>query len=67
MVEQKFGYELVDSLLLTADLPSGGAYTSAGTYPPHEMSGHYSKPAYESAGTGCVEGVWPVFISNVRC
>lgn len=37
MVEQKFGYELVDSLLLTADLPSGGAYTSAGTYPPHEM------------------------------
>lgn len=37
MVELEFGYGLVDTLLLTADLPSGGAYTSAGTYAPHEM------------------------------
>lgn len=38
MVEQQSGYALVDSLLLTADLPSGGAYTSAGTYPSCEMA-----------------------------
>lgn len=51
MVEDRFGYDLVDSLLLTTDLPSGGAYTSAGTYPPHEMislvtalSRHIDKP-----------------------
>lgn len=37
MVEQRFGYELVDSLLMTTDLPSGGNYTSVGTYPAQEM------------------------------
>ena len=54
MVEQEFGYGLVDTLLLTADLPSGGAYTSAGTYAPHEMvslvttlSAHTNKPVPE--------------------
>lgn len=38
MVEQEYGYDLVDTLLLTTDLPSGGMYTPAGTYPPQEMS-----------------------------
>ncbi|GAB2551466.1 heme NO-binding domain-containing protein [Spirosoma aerophilum] len=38
MVEVQFGYELVDSLLLTTDLPSGGSYTAAGFYPSQEMT-----------------------------
>lgn len=37
MVEERYGYELVDSMLTTADLPSGGHYTSVGTYAPGEM------------------------------
>jgi hypothetical protein len=32
MVEQKFGYNMVDTLLVTTDLPSEGIYTSVGTY-----------------------------------
>lgn len=38
MVEQEYGYDLVDTLLLTTDLPSGGIYTPAGTYSPLEMN-----------------------------
>jgi hypothetical protein len=37
MVEQKFGYEMVDELLTETELPSGGAYTSIGTYSHHEI------------------------------
>ena len=37
MVEQEFGYEMVDNLLLNADLPSGGIYTTVGTYRHEEM------------------------------
>ena len=37
MVEAKFGYELVDQLLEESDLPSGGTYTSIGTYDHAEM------------------------------
>jgi hypothetical protein len=37
MIEHTNGYDLVDSLLLTSDLPSGGAYTAAGTYDHQEM------------------------------
>lgn len=37
MVEQKFDYEMVDKLLSTTDLPSGGIYTSIGTYSHVEM------------------------------
>ncbi len=37
MVEAKFGYELVDQLLTESDLPSGGTYTSIGTYDHAEM------------------------------
>ncbi len=37
MVEQQFGYELIDDLLTETDLPSGGAYTAIGTYSHHEI------------------------------
>jgi hypothetical protein len=32
MVEQQFGYEMVDELLTQTPLPSGGVYTAIGTY-----------------------------------
>lgn len=31
-VEENFGYEIVDQLITTCDLPSGAAYTSIGSY-----------------------------------
>lgn len=31
-VEDNFGYELVDQLMTSCDLPSGGTYTSIGSY-----------------------------------
>ncbi len=37
MVEEKFGYELVDQLLSQDNLPSGGVYTAVGTYDHGEM------------------------------
>ena len=37
MVEETFGFEVMDRLLLESDLPSGGAYTSVGTYDHSEM------------------------------
>lgn len=37
MVEEAHGYELVDKLLLESHLPSGGNYTSVGTYDHAEM------------------------------
>ena len=37
MVEAVFGYEMVDALVTEVDLPSGGAYTSVGTYSHREM------------------------------
>jgi hypothetical protein len=37
LVEQKFGYEVVDKILSASDLPSGGIYTSIGTYKYSEM------------------------------
>lgn len=37
MVEARFGYELVDQLLIESDLPSGGIYTAVGTYDHREM------------------------------
>lgn len=37
MVEANFGLETVDSIIENADLPSGGAYTSVGTYEFSEM------------------------------
>lgn len=37
MVEEKFGYEIVDEIIEKSDLPSKGVYTSVGTYSHHEM------------------------------
>jgi len=37
MVESKFSPELADTIVEGADLPSGGAYTSVGTYDHREM------------------------------
>jgi len=37
MVEKKFGYEMVDSIISSSNLPNDGAYTSVGTYPHSEM------------------------------
>ncbi|WP_414475075.1 heme NO-binding domain-containing protein [Microvirga sp. M2] len=37
MVEKKFSPELADSIIEEAELPSGGAYTSVGTYDHREM------------------------------
>ena len=37
LVENNFGYEMVDKIITSSDLMSGGAYTSIGTYPHKEM------------------------------
>jgi len=37
MVEQQHGFEFTEELIDQADLPSGGAYTSVGTYDHSEM------------------------------
>ncbi|CAH0995972.1 hypothetical protein EMA8858_02100 [Emticicia aquatica] len=37
MVEQRFGYNMVDTLLKITNLPSGGIYTAVGTYDYTEM------------------------------
>jgi hypothetical protein len=37
MVERKFSADLADSIIERAELPSGGAYTSVGTYDHSEM------------------------------
>nr|WP_299383025.1 heme NO-binding domain-containing protein [Allomuricauda sp.] len=37
MVESHYGLETVDSIIENSDLPSGGAYTSVGTYDFNEM------------------------------
>jgi Haem-NO-binding len=37
MVEEKFEYKMVDDLLNTTELPSGGIYTAVGTYSHQEI------------------------------
>lgn len=37
MVEEKFGYETVDEILTKSELPSGGVYSTVGTYHHSEM------------------------------
>lgn len=37
MVENKFSLHIVDQIIENSDLPSGGSYTSVGTYGHHEM------------------------------
>lgn len=39
LVETKFGLEVVDQIIEAADLPSGGAYTTVGTYDHQELLG----------------------------
>ncbi|BAX80455.1 heme NO-binding domain-containing protein [Labilibaculum antarcticum] len=37
MVEKKFGYNLVDQIIIDSKIESNGAYTSVGTYPHEEL------------------------------
>lgn len=37
MVEQTWGYDMVDDMIDAAELPSGGAYTAVGTYAHSEL------------------------------
>lgn len=37
LVENNFGYEMVDKIINSSDLMSGGAYTSIGSYPHSEL------------------------------
>lgn len=37
LVETKFGFEIADEIIEESNLPSGGAYTSVGTYDHNEM------------------------------
>lgn len=37
LVEDKFGFDMADEIIEESDLPSGGAYTSVGTYDHEEM------------------------------
>jgi len=37
MVEEKFGFEMADTIITNSSLPSGGAYTAVGTYHMDEM------------------------------
>ncbi|BCN94255.1 guanylate cyclase [Thiomicrorhabdus immobilis] len=37
LVEDKFGFEMADEIIEKSNLPSGGAYTSVGTYDHHEL------------------------------
>lgn len=37
LVEDKFGFEMADEIIESSNLPSGGAYTSVGTYDHTEM------------------------------
>lgn len=37
MVESKFGYDMMDDILESSNLPSGGIYTAVGTYDHTEM------------------------------
>jgi hypothetical protein len=37
LVEEQFGYEMVDKILIESDVPSQGSYTSVGTYSHDEL------------------------------
>lgn len=37
MVEEQFGYEMVDEIIVKSKVPSGGSYTAVGTYDHSEM------------------------------
>lgn len=48
MVEARFGADLADRIIETANLPSGGAYSSVGTYPHAEMMALVGRLAAET-------------------
>jgi len=48
LVEEKFGYEMVDKLLVAANLEHGGAYTAVGTYGHQELITLVSKLSDET-------------------
>ena len=48
MVEEKFGLDMVDTLIEKTDLPSGGIYTAVGTYDHTEAVGLVSTLSQES-------------------
>ena len=37
MVEEKFGFEVLDDIIMRSGIASGGSYTAVGTYPHEEM------------------------------
>jgi hypothetical protein len=37
LVDEQFSFETCERIIEMSDLPSGGVYTSVGTYDPHEM------------------------------
>ncbi len=39
LVEQKFGFDMVDEIIEMADLPTGGEYTAVGSYDHQEIVG----------------------------
>lgn len=46
LVEEQFGYETVDKIIMASNSPTGGAYTAVGTYPFSELAqmlGHLSE------------------------
>ena len=49
LVEEKFGYEMVDKLLVAANLEHGGAYTAVGTYGHQELITLVSKLSDETS------------------
>ena len=38
LVDEQFSFETCEQIIEMSDLPSGGIYTSVGTYPPQEMA-----------------------------
>lgn len=48
LVEQKFGIEILDAILITSELPSNGVYTAIGTYSFTEMESLLSNLSKET-------------------
>lgn len=78
MVEKKFGYEMVDHIIESSDLPSEGIYTSIGTYHHSEIvqllshlsekTGHQVDDLLKSFGIYLFDtflGAYPGFFESV--
>jgi len=48
MVEETFGFDMVDTIIEKSELPSGGAYSAVGTYPHTEIVSLVSQLSQES-------------------